>query len=29
MRFNLDIFREAGRQAALELRGAAADLTGT
>ena len=29
MRFNLDIFREAGRQAALELRGAASGMTGT
>lgn len=29
MRFNLDIFREAGRQAALELRSTAAELNGT
>lgn len=29
MTYNLDIFRAAGRQAALDLRGAAADMTGT
>lgn len=29
MRFDLDIFRAAGRAAALELRSTAADLTGT
>lgn len=29
MRYNLDIFRAAGRAAALELRSIAADLTGT
>lgn len=29
MTYNLDIFRAAGRQAALDLRGSAADMTGT
>lgn len=29
MRYNLDIFREAGRQAALSLRASASGLTGT
>lgn len=29
MRYNLDIFREAGRQAALQLRSVAAGMTGT